>query len=402
MPSPTYSRPLLGAVISLFFVWGGLTSLNDILIPRLKALFELNYLQAMMIQFAFFAAYALASVPAGGWIARAGYGRGVAGGLSLMAVGAALFWPAAQLTNFALFLGALFVLASGVAVVQVAANPMMARLGPPEGAASRLTFAQAFNSLGTTLFPLAGAQLLLGGEHPDAGRIGYSYAALAALLAALALAFWAARQSIVPPGAGDDLPQGSGSFALLRLPRLCGGVLSIFLYVGAEVAIGSLLVNYLMQPSVLGLDERSAGSMVAVYWGGAMVGRFLGAGLLRVAHPGHVLAGATLLAAALAACAALGHGSAAGYALLGVGLANSVMFPTLFGLALEGLGPRTAQGSGLLCMAICGGAVVPLAVGALADSAGLQASLMLPVVCYLCIGWYGWQTAQPPAAPVSA
>ncbi|HEX4095628.1 MAG TPA: sugar MFS transporter [Caulobacteraceae bacterium] len=395
-------------VVSLFFIWGGVTSLNDVLVPKLKGLFQLDYAQAMLIQFAFFTAYFVVSVPAGSLVSRLGYGRGMAAGLVTMAAGCLIFFPAAFTATYGLFLGALFVLAAGITILQVAANPLIDRLGPPRTASSRLTFAQAFNSLGTAIMPYLGARLILGsvgkgpapadaaGRAREAAVIGHAYLGLAVVLALMALVFWAARARLGAAGRGAKL---SGSLSLLRRPRLGFGVLAIFLYVGAEVTIGSVLVNFLMQHSTLGLDQQTAGERLSLYWGGAMLGRFVGGFILRLAPPGKVLAVAAAGAAALALIASSIHGPAAGWALIAVGLMNSIMFPTIFSLALEGLGSRTPQGSGLLCMAIVGGAIVPVIGGVVADATSLAVALMVPVFCYAAIAAFGW-SARRAAEPL--
>jgi FHS family L-fucose permease-like MFS transporter len=399
---------LLVCVISLFFIWGGITSLNDILIPKLKGLFQLSYTQAMLTQFAFFTAYAVISLPAGFLVARSGYGRGIAGGLAIMGLGCLLFVPAARMASYPLFLAALFVLASGITILQVAANPLIATLGPAQTSHSRLTFAQAFNSLGTAIWPYVGAQLILGSvadvdpstlsgdalfvfQATEAAVISRTYVGIAVVLAAMAAAFWYWRTRLGTAGAAVGL---SGSGALLRERRLMAGVAAIFLYVGAEVTIGSLLANFLMQPSIMNLPERNAGEHVALYWTGAMVGRFVGAILLRVVSPGKLLGVFALGAVALIAAAVSLEGNAAGWALILVGLTNSVMFPTIFSLALEGLGEKSAQGSGLLCMAIVGGALVPLLGGVLADAFVLDAALLIPAACYLLIAAFGWSARK--------
>ena len=409
------SFALVVLVVSLFFIWGGATSLNDILIPKLKGLFQLSYAQAMLIQFAFFTAYAIVSLPAGALVARLGYGRGLVVGLVTMAAGCALFVPAAATATYGLFLGALFVLAGGITILQVAANPLIANLGPARTSHSRLTFAQAFNSLGTTIMPYLGARLILGsisrtdpssltGPSLDAFRareaavIGQAYLGIAAVLALIALVFWLQRKRL---GAGHPAARLSGSLALLARPRLGFGVLAIFLYVGAEVTIGSFLVNYLMLPSTLGLGQQAAGELIPFYWGGAMVGRFLGSGLLRLISPGKVLAGAAVGAVGLVLVSALSSGQLAAWSLIGVGLMNAIMFPTIFSLALEGLGERTAQGSGLLCMAIVGGAIVPVASGRVADVASIAAALVVPAACYVVIAAFGWFSRRP-GTPLAA
>lgn len=408
--APKAPRSLVLAVVALFFIWGGLTSLNDILIPKLKGLFSLSYTEAMLTQFAFFMAYFIVSLPAGNLIARVGYLKGIVTGLGTMALGCVLFVPAAGSGVYATFLLALFVLAAGITILQVAANPLIANMGSAATSHSRLTLAQAFNSLGTTVFPPVGAWLILGSigdvnpaSLPEAERqafltressiIGSSYLGIAAILLLVAGYFWLRRAAL--PSNREKAVNLSGAFGLLGRPRLAGGVLSIFLYVGAEVAIGSMLVNYLSQSRTLGLTEQGAGGLIALYWGGAMVGRFIGAWLLRIVAPGAVLAAFSVGAALLAALSATSSGALAGYSLLAVGLMNSIMFPTIFSLAVEGLGERTPQGSGLLCMAIVGGAVIPLLFGVVADATTLSMALLVPIACYLCIAGYGWSARRP-------
>ena len=407
---------LVVLVVSLFFIWGGITSLNDILIPKLKGLFQLSYARAMLIQFAFFTAYAVVSVPAGAWVGRLGYGRGIVTGLGVAAAGCLLFVPAAMTATYGLFLTALFVLAAGITILQVAANPLIANLGSAATSHSRLTLAQAFNSLGTTIMPYIGARLILGSiskvdpaklppaavpafRAQEAAVIGRSYLGLAVVLGLIALVFWACRKRLGDAGPAARMEIGA---SLLKRPRLAFGVAAIFLYVGAEVTIGSLLVNYLMQPGTLGLDQQSAGERIALYWGGAMVGRFVGAGLLRLVSPGKVLAGAAIGAGGLCLISAASTGGISGWALLAVGLMNSIMFPTIFSLALEGLGKKTPQGSGLLCMAIVGGALVPVLGGVIADRTSLAAALILPAACYAVIASFGWFARRAAAPLVSA
>ena len=395
-------------IFALFFVFGGITSLNDVIIPKLKDLFTLSYAEAMLVQSAFFAAYFLVSLPAAALVQRLGYMRSAAVGLGVMTAGCLLFLPAAGSGMFVTFLAALFVLASGITIVQVVANPLISLLGRPETAHSRLTFAQAFNSLGTTVFPYFGAILILGSfaetdpatlspaqatayRAAESQVISNAYLGLAVALTLVALAVWLGRNRLADRHAREPVLR---AFTLLGRPRFAFGTLSIFLYVGAEVAIGSLIVNYLMQADVMGIGAESAGRHVPLYWGGALLGRFIGAGLLRLVRPGLVLAGAGTGAVILALIAAGAQGSVSGWALLAIGLANSIMFPTIFSLASEGLGPRTAEGSGIICMAIVGGAVVPPLTGLLGDMAGLRASLMLPVLCYAIIIGFGLFAAR--------
>ena len=386
---------LLAAVVALFFLWGGLTSLNDVLIPKLKSLFQLSYAEAMLTQFAFFMAYFIVSLPAGKLIARVGYLKGIVIGLGVMAGGCVMFIPASGSGIYATFLAALFILAAGITILQVAANPLIANMGSSATSHSRLTFAQAFNSLGTTIFPPIGGALILGATTPgnETDAVSQAYVAIALALGAMAAFFWVKRNQL--PANAEAATAMGGSFGLLRLPRLAGGVASIFLYVGAEVAIGSMLINYLSQPGVMGVSEVDASSLIALYWGGAMAGRFIGAAVLRMFSPGKVLAAVACGAAALALISAASSGNIAGWALLAVGLMNAIMFPTIFSLGVEGLGEKTPQGSGLLCMGIVGGALIPLLVGVVADVTSLATSLVIPAFCYLLIASYGWSARNP-------
>jgi FHS family L-fucose permease-like MFS transporter len=398
------SRALSWLVIALFFIWGGVTSLNDVLIPKLKGLYSLSYGEVMLTQFAFFMGYFVFSLPAGALISRIGYIRGVIVGLLIMAAGAVAFWPASSAGVYGYYLVAMFVIAGGITVLQVAANPLISRLGDERTASSRLTFAQAFNSLGTTIWPYVGSNLILGGvaatdpktlfgaqlasfRVTESHVVATTYVGIAAILVILAIVFAAQRNST-----REDRPKAVGlgaTLALLGQRRVAFGVVALFAYVGAEVSIGSMLVNYLQQPDVTGLDAASAGRRLSLYWGGAMVGRFIGAGLLQKVEPGKLLmafgaANILLIAAAMGL-----HGPAAGWSLIAVGLFNSIMFPTVFALAIQGLGDRTAEGSALLCMAIVGGAIVPLVTGQLADATTLATSLVVPLVCYLVVIGFG-------------
>ncbi|MEY2884268.1 MAG: hypothetical protein RL490_1992 [Pseudomonadota bacterium] len=398
-------------VFALFFIFGGITSLNDVIIPKLKSLFTLNFTEAMLVQFCFFTAYAVIGIPGARLVKRIGYLRGAAAGLVIMMIGCLLFIPASETASYPVFLFALFVLASGVVVVQVVANPLISMLGPPRTAPSRLTFAQAFNSLGTTIFPIFGAILILGslatvdpatltGAAADAYRtaesqaIVHGYLGLAAALAVVALVVWLFRNRL--PAERHEAAKGLAGLDLLRQPRFGWGALCIFLYVGAEVAIGSMIVSYLMQPQVLALAQQDAGKLIGLYWGGAMVGRFIGSAALRVISPGKALAGVAIGAIALIALSVSTTGTVSGYALLAIGLTNAIMFPTIFTLACEGLGPRAADGSGIINVAIFGGAVVPLLTGLIADGSGsLATALLLPAACYAVIAAFGWSARRP-------
>jgi FHS family L-fucose permease-like MFS transporter len=399
-------------VFVLFFVFGGITSLNDVIIPKLKELFTLSYAQVMLVQSAFFAAYFVVSIPAAGIVRRIGYMRSAVVGLVTMTVGCLMFIPASSMGIFVVFLGALFVLASGITMVQVVANPLISMLGMPRTAHSRLTFAQAFNSLGTTVFPYVGSILILGSlatEDPktltgaaltayrtaETRTVVATYLGLALTLAVVAAVVWARRGRLRERH--DQTHTILHAFLLLRDRRFGFGALCIFLYVGAEVAIGSLMVSYLMQPTVLAIGQEAAGKHVPFYWGGALLGRFLGSYLLRVIPPGRVLAGAAAGAIVLILVSANTAGVVSGWTLLAVGLMNSIMFPTIFTLASESLGVRAADGSGVICVAIVGGALVPPLTGLLADHNGLAFALTLPALCYAVIFGFGLYVLRPNA-----
>ncbi|MAF14573.1 MAG: glucose/galactose MFS transporter [Marinomonas sp.] len=386
-------RFALVALTSLFFMWGFITSLNDILIPHLKSVFSLNYTQAMLIQFCFFGAYFLVSVPAGNLVKKVGFQRGLGIGLMIAAAGCLLFIGAAKVQVYWVFLTALFVLASGITILQVAANPLVTIMGPEETASSRLTMTQAFNSLGTTVAPIIGSILIFSAtaefatKAQEAESVIVPYFGLAIALIALALIF--TRISLPTPNLEEETQVGTEQSSLMEFRHLVLGAVAIFMYVGAEVSIGSFLVNYFGLENIAGMPESEAAHYIAYYWGGAMVGRFAGAILMQKIAAGKLLAFNSVASAALIALSIASEGSVAMYSILLVGLCNSIMFPTIFSLALKGLGVNTSRGSGLLCLAIVGGAIVPVMQGGLADSIGLQVSFVLPLVCYLYIAYYG-------------
>jgi MFS transporter, FHS family, L-fucose permease len=391
-------RFALVSLTSLFFMWGFITCLNDILVPYLKMLFDLNYTQAMLIQFCFFGAYFVVSVPAGMLVSRIGYQSGIVTGLLVAGAGCLLFYPAAAAHYYPLFLLALFVLASGITILQVAANPYVSVLGRPETASSRLTMTQAFNSLGTTLAPFFGAWLIFAGtEAPTAGEVTEStvqlpYILLAAMLMLLALIFAFIR---LPKLGKQNTAAVRATGAAWQYRHLVLGALGIFVYVGAEVGIGSFLVSYITQPAISNLTEAQAAHYIAWYFGGAMTGRFIGAVVMQKLAPGKVLAFNAVCAVALMAITMSTSGTVAMWAILLVGLCNSIMFPTIFSLAIHGLKQHTGQGSGILCLAIVGGAVLPLMQGILADSIGVQAAFIIPLLCYVYIAYYGAAGSKP-------
>jgi FHS family L-fucose permease-like MFS transporter len=400
----------LVALTSLFFMWGFITCLNDILIPHLKNVFQLNYTQSMLIQLCFFGAYFIVSLPAGALVKRITYKWGIVVGLLIAAIGCALFIPAASYRVYGLFLGALFVLATGVTVLQVAANPYVTELGAPETASSRLTLTQAFNSLGTTIAPLFGAFLILSAAVTDiqnatpeqaealriveAGAVRFPYMILAIAFLVLAAIFAALKLPNVEEAETEGAGQGeTGSAWSYR--HLVLGAVGIFVYVGAEVSIGSFLVNYLAEPSIANMPEAEAAHYVAYFWGGAMIGRFIGSFAMRYVDAGKALAFNAAIVILLLLLTVFAGGTLAMWSVLTIGLFNSIMFPTIFSLALKGLGRHTSQGSGILCLAIVGGALLPLVQGGLADTVGIHLAFLMPIVCYLYIAFYGVSGHKP-------
>jgi FHS family L-fucose permease-like MFS transporter len=412
---------------SLFFMWGFLTCLNDILIPHLKNIFDLNYFEVMFVQFCFFSAYFVFAVPAGRMVGRIGYKRSMIAGLLVMALGAFLFIPAANAPSFGLFLAALVVLAAGITCLQVSANPFVSILGPPATAASRLNLAQGFNSLGTTIAPYVGGLLILNAAAlsmtdlrklppnllqayrlHEAASVKLPYLCIGVILVLLAVSLMVfSFPATVEPVAVErsstaaDADSGSGD-SVWKHKQLLLATIGIFVYVGAEVAIGSFLINYFSQPDIGGLTEKAAASLVSLYWGGAMVGRFFGSMLLRRMDSAKLLAFAAITAAALVGVSMLTHGHAAVWTILAVGFFNSVMFPSIFTLGIAGLGPLTGKGSGLLIAAIVGGAIIPVMEGRVADSIGIHHAFFIPVICYLYIAVFGMISRSTDGPQLSA
>lgn len=376
----------------LFFAWGFITCLNDILIPHLKSVFSLGYTEAALIQFSFFIAYFVGAIPAGAITARLGYQRSLVTGLLTCAFGAAMFWPAAQIPSFPFFLAALFVLALGITILQVAANPFVTLLGTPETASSRLTLTQAFNSLGTAIAPWIGGWLILQQSGAGAQQVQGPYLAVSFILIAMAVIFMKSRL----PEVSEKIEPFSLAAAkqALRSTPLRLAVIGIFAYVGAEVSIGSFLVNYLTNVAHMTSTEHEAAKYVSIYWTGAMVGRFIGSAAMQKIEGNRALMFAAIMAALLVGASTITTGQTAGYALLAVGLFNSIMFPTIFALGVSGLGALTSVGSSLLVMAIVGGAILPVVVGGLADTSGLKAALALPALCYGYIAWFATKCGE--------
>ena len=422
-------RSALIFLTTLFFLWGFITVLVDSLVPRLKDVFEMSYAKTVLVQFAFFTAFFVVSVPAGALLSKIGYRKGIVLGLIIMALGCLLFYPAAEYRNFNVFLIGYFTLAGGITVLQVAANPYVALLGSEEDASSRLNLSQAFNSLGTTIAPIVGALFLLSDSvktseeinlltalekvdyySAEAATVQTPFLLIAAFIGILALIF----AFIKLPKVMQESPKG-GYLSLLKNKLMLMGALGIFVYVGAEVAIGSFLVNYFddMNLAVIVAENdmmmniantiastfnktfsnSDPKSLLAVfvifYWGGAMVGRFIGAYLTKIMPAGRVLSIFALLAVLMIAISINTEGLISMWSILAVGLFNSIMFPTIFTLTLDGLGDLKAQASGLLCMAIVGGAIIPFAFGSLIDEFGFKTAFMLTILCYVYILYYG-------------
>jgi len=412
-PAPaSTNKAAMAMVTALFFFWGFVTVLNDILVPHLKSIFDLNYAKVMLIQFAFFSAYFVFSIPSAKLVDAIGYKKTMVTGLFTMGVGALLFIPAASAASFPLFLVALMTLAAGITALQVAANPYVAVLGPPETASSRLVLTQAFNSLGTTIGPYLGGLLILNANFKSTGetrqmstdvlqayrvqeastvKLPYLIIGLALIIFGIVIAMFK-----LPDIPGAARHSGSGVKASLwKYRQLIFGMVGIFVYVGAEVSIGSFLINYFGQPEIGSLPEFAAAKYVTYYWGGAMVGRFIGSAILQKVKTGTVLAAAAITACALVCISMLTTGHIAMWSIIAVGLFNSVMFPSIFTLGIAELGPLTGDGSGMLVMAIVGGAILPVLQGALADRIGIHHAFIIPAVCYLYILYYALWGSRP-------
>lgn len=411
---------------SLFFLWGFITVLVDSLIPRIRDLFTLTYFQAGLVQFAFFGAYFVLSIPAGFMLSKIGYKKGIVLGLITMAVGCALFYPAASYRTFSIFLLAYFILAGGITILQVAANPYVAVLGSEEGASSRLNLSQAFNSLGTSIAPILGASFILSDKvkskdeiaslgqaakdtylSAEAAAVQSPFIIITLFIIALAVIFMRVKL----PKMLSTAPK-NGYLMLLKNKSLMLGAFGIFIYVGAEVSIGSYLVNYfydmkltsvikessmlssisstLLGKSLSGVDDYGIlGSFVTFYWSGAMIGRFIGSYLTNIIKPARVLSFFAIGALALVFMSAQTTGLTSMVSILAVGLFNSIMFPTIFSLSLEGLDDLKPQASGILCTMIVGGAIIPPMYGYLTDLYGFKWAFSLLIICYLYIYFFG-------------
>ncbi|HET9101133.1 MAG TPA: sugar MFS transporter [Acidobacteriaceae bacterium] len=417
-PAPG-SKSALPMVITLFFLWGFITCLNDILIPHLKHLFKLNYAEVMLVQTFFFAGYFIFALPSGKVIDWIGYKWTMVAGLLVMAVGALCFLPSAITPSFPLFLLSLGIVAAGMTLLQVAANPYVIALGRPETASSRLNLAQAFNSLGTTVAPYVGSLFILATvpmaasqlkllapaalhayQVSEASAVKLPYTLIAIIL--ISFAFAMALYKLPAIRTHRDNAATSSLPSIWTQRHLVLGVVAIFVYVGAEVSIGSFLINYLNQPDIGNLPQKTAALYVAFYWGGAMIGRFCGAGITQKLRAGPVLGVAAIVACCLVVTSILTFGHVAMWTIILVGLFNSIMWPNIFGLALVGLGGLTNMGSSLLVSAILGGALIPLFQGFVADHIGLHHAFFVAGLCYVYICYYGFIGSRPKAPPLPA
>ena len=413
-------RLAFGVVTAVFFMWGFITVLNDVLVPHLKSVFALDYTRIMLIQFCFFGAYFLMSLPSGKLVSVFGFKNSIIAGLCVAGLGALLFYPAALLQSYGVFLTALFVLASGITLLQVAANPYVSLLGPPAGASSRLNLSQAFNSLGTTLAPKFGGLFILSVavlapaefaklsaadqlayRLQQAGTVELPYIGIAITLFLLAVIVYlfhlpAVRDMESPAATAHPYKE------VLRHRHLFYGVIAIFLYVGAEVSIGSFMINYISLPGIGDMPEARAAGFVSLYWGGAMLGRFIGSALLRRIDARKLLGAFATVAALLVLTTMLSNGTLAVASVVSIGLFNSIMFPNIFTLGIEGLGPLTGRASSLLIMAIVGGAIIPVAQGALADAFDVHHAFVLPLFCYLYIVFYAFNGSRLDLSPAAA
>lgn len=399
-------------VTMLFFVWGAVTAVNDILIPAVKAIFALSDTESFLTQFAFFMAYGVVSLPAAALMGRLGAANSIIVALATMIVGCLIMPLATVVREYAIVLVGLFVIASGITLLQVAANPLSASLGRPERSHFRLVLSQAFNSFGTVVAPyLAARTLLQGGLFEDGpvteakiayslGRIDVAYVFIAAVIAVLAMFLYRVRHEIT--AAAPPVENGARVSSAFASPWALAGALAIFLYVGAEVAVGSAMVNFLEQPDVFAISAVQAGSLVSLYWLGAMIGRFIGSGLLYKLPAGPLLAVAAVAAALLCLTISQISGPAAGVLAISVGLFNSIMFPVIFSLTIERSTAPASATSGLLCMAIVGGALVPLVFAQVADVSGSRfLAFLVPMACYFVIALFGWRATRAPARATS-
>jgi FHS family L-fucose permease-like MFS transporter len=407
--APTYG-PALALLATLFFMWGFITVINNTLLPHLKSVFDLNYTKTTLIESTWFIGYLVASIPAAKLIQRIGYQKSLVVGLVIMTVGSLAMIPAARLPSYYVTLAALFTVSCGIAILQVAANPYVAVIGPPETSESRLTLVQAFNTTGDFLAVAYGQQLILartvagttleGTQLSEAQRMADAqatqlpYLIVAAVLAILAVVIWRASLPELGSATRRVNAEARKHLSLWRHRNLVFGVLAIFIYLIAEIGVGNLFINFASQPDIGNVTHEVAANYLMFVWGGMAVGRFLGAFVMRAIAPEKVLAAFSIGAFIVMMIASFAHGPTAMYGLMAVGFFHSIMFPTIFALAIRGLGPLTEEGSGWLIWAIAGGALV-IVQGRLADQFGIQHSFLLTAACELLVLFYALWGARP-------
>ncbi len=396
--SGNYVLPMV-LMVALYFSIGFITALNDILIPHFKDLFHLTNVLALLVDLCFFGAYFVMSLPSGWIVGRIGYKSGIIAALSTMGCGLLIFVPASIAISYPIFLFALFVVGSGLALLQVAINPYVGALGKPETAASRLNLCGGLNSLATTIAPKVGAAFIFIAAGATTAQLAHSvrlpYVILAAFTFLIAvITYFVHLPEVIEKSTNITAEDGSAwQFTHLRL-----GAVAIFTYVGVEVAIGSILINFLGQPSMGSLSHVAAAGFVSLYWGGAMVGRFIGSFALIYIRAQRALAAVAISALILVSATIFGHGHIAMWAIVSCGLFNSVMWPCIFPLSLKGLGKFTSQGSGILVMMVVGGAIIPEIQGLLADKLGYQHSFLIVLLCYAYLLYFalnGYKVRQP-------
>lgn len=411
-PAPEGTRygPALGLLASLFFMWGFITVINNTLLPHLRSVFDLSYTQTTLIESMWFIAYFVASIPSAKLIERIGYQKSLVVGLGIMAAGALIMVPAARIPSYGVTLTALFIIASGITLLQVAANPYVAVVGNPETASSRLNLVQALNSAGTMLAPMFGAYLILGRSVGGTAKVGtvltpaerladaqsvqLPYLIVAAVLVVLAIVI--ARFPLPAMGQATQrvAKEERRNHSLWSHRNLVLGVPAIFIYLIAEIGVANLFVNFVSQPDIADLTHEQAGRYLTFLWAGMMVGRFVGSAIMQKVKAEHVLAAVSIGAFIVMLITSFATGPVAMWSLISVGLFHSIMFPTIFTLGIKGLGPLTEEGSGLLVMAIAGGALV-VVQGWLADSFGLQISFLLTAACELYVLFYALWGSRP-------
>ncbi len=390
-PQQQNNTVALTVLTSLFFMMGFITCLNDILIPHLKGIFNLNYTQAMLVQFCFFTAYALMSIPAGKLVEKIGYKGGVIGGFLIAALGCILFYPAAGSASYPIFLGALFILATGIVLLQVAGNPYVTLLAKPGQESTTLTLIQAFNSLATTVAPPIGAALIFvdatASMEQRVSSVQMPYLGLAGFMILLAITVAMIKLPDARQIANAETEHNhDGKTSVWQYKHMTLGAIGIFCYVGGEVAIGSMMINVL--ESIAGVDHKEGAFYLSLYWGGAMIGRFAGSAIMTKFQPAKCLAFNAITVVVLILLAIIFGGKVAMWSLLAIGLFNSIMFPTIFSLGTKGLGKFTGQASGIICTAIVGGALIPVVQGFAADTIGLLPAFIVSALCYCYIVFF--------------